>query len=126
MRLSRRRALYLLLASGVVVGGAPAVYLATRSEGMLGDANATDGASELGRWYLAQTPHENDPNFLCRAALSVDLAALETLSPQQIREKVVASSRADYLAGDVLHADGWVVSRAEARLGALIHVLHET
>lgn len=126
MRLSRRRALYLLLASGLVVGGAPAVHLATRGKGVLGDANVTDGASELGQWYLEHTPHENDPDFLCRAALSIDLAALETLSPQQIREKIASSSRADYLAGDVLHADGWVVSRAEARLGALIHVLRET
>jgi hypothetical protein len=75
-----------------------------------------DGAARLGRSYLAVHPSEARGGFLVHDLVG---ATVPTSVIGASRE-VAARIRDDYAAGRTVVVDGWVLSRAEARLYALV------
>lgn len=112
-----------MLAAALAAAGAGTGYMLLRGKGLLGDADATSAAARIGAAFLAQYPQEKDTDALARALFGVDARALGSLDPPRIREKIAAAAAADFGAGHVIDLDGWVVSRAEGRAGALVHLL---
>jgi hypothetical protein len=84
-----------------------------------------DAVVHLGNAYLAAHPGEQGAGFLvaaiertCAARLGTDtLAGLEPQQAVGILQRVV---RSEYIRGDVVQVDRWVLSTSEARLYALV------
>lgn len=81
------------------------------------------GAARLGRRYLALAPAEADPGRLLHA-LSKDhadlAAASRTGADIEIRAILGRCRQRDFAAGNTVLVDGWILSRTEARLCALV------
>ncbi len=91
----------------------------------------TSAAGEVGRAYLAQSPHETDAESILAAvagraspgsALSAQWRSasggeLLALIQQQIAE--------DFAREDVAIVEGWVLSRTEGRLCGLVFLAHQ-
>lgn len=81
------------------------------------------GAARLGRRYLALAPAEADRRRLLDA-LSKDHAGLAVASRTgadgEIRGVVGGCRQRDFVAGNTVTIDGWILSRTEARLCALV------
>ncbi|MFO7286966.1 MAG: hypothetical protein LOD94_05450 [Gammaproteobacteria bacterium] len=75
-------------------------------------------ASEVGARYLRAEPTEADLAAL-EAKLVERLRAARGAIPTRLDE----ATRADFRRGDVVVVDGWVVSRTEARVCAVAHLL---
>lgn len=112
-----------VLAGGLAAVGAVSAYPLLRSKGPLGDADATEAASRMGAAFLAQFPQEGSIEALTRQLFGADARGLASLQPESIRERILAAANTDFRSGEVLHFDGWIVSRAEGRLGALVYLL---
>jgi hypothetical protein len=119
----RRTALRWLLLGGLAAAGTRFLYLGLRRGGLLGNADATEAAARLGASYLGETPGDRDANGLSQRLLGVRFDQLDTLTPAEVRKRVQVVSRQDLLTGDVVQIGGWIVSRAEGRLCALVHLL---
>jgi hypothetical protein len=93
--------------------------LATRLGSLLYDRAA---ARRLGSLYVRQVPAEDDPHTLARLAIGaqqandVDSIDLDGLS---LRRRIDAQVRGDFVSGNTIRVDGWILSRTEARLCAL-------
>jgi hypothetical protein len=125
MSLSRRTILF--AAAGAFSLGAPSlVTAATPSAATLLRLRALmrprTSARALGVAYLAQFPEERDPIVLARLLLpefALSEAAMARLDNRQLRDRVAARQRADFVQGRIVSLDGWLLSRTEARLAAL-------
>jgi hypothetical protein len=99
--------------------GARAEALAARLTGCLSDAG---GAYRLGAAYLVVAPEEAD-----RARLALHIAggaararALARRDTPDLRRWLRGRQRRDFAAGRTVEVAGWVLSRTEARLCALV------
>lgn len=122
--LSRRRLLISAagIAAAVAVGSSGLLTLIERLSGadaaslLRGLITDREGAARLGRSYLGVHPTEARRGVLVR-----DLVGLtEPTSVSDASREVAARIRGDYAAGSTVVVDGWVLSRTEARLYALV------
>jgi hypothetical protein len=106
-------------------GTGPGTGDAKRLAGLI---DHTDSAVLLGRFYLDGVPQEADPAHL------VDLigAAPEPAPPtadagaeESLRRRVAEQIRADFLSDNTVAVDGWLLALTEARLCALVSLLHD-
>jgi hypothetical protein len=82
-----------------------------------------ESAARFGSAYLALRPSERDAAGLAAAirhTISVSGAAAGTDGPAERFSLVDAVVRAEYAHGEVEIVDGWLLSRTEARLYALV------
>ena len=122
--LTRRRLLISAagVAAGVAVGSSGLLTLIERLAGadaaslLRGLITDREGAARLGRSYLAAHPNEARRSVLVRDLVG----ATEPTSASDASREVAARIRDDYAAGSTVVVDGWVLSRAEARLYALV------
>ena len=122
--LTRRR---LLIAAAAIVGAAaagpsallPLIERMTSADaaGLLrGLITHRESAAQLGRTYL-----DAHPNEARRAALMRQLAGpIALTSAERAAREVATRVRADYAMGRTVVIEGWVLSRTEARLYALV------
>lgn len=109
---------------GGAVPSAPAASAALSIwlQGGTGDPAA---AARIGRLYLARYPGEQDRDRLI-AELEADLAQRpgvsepDGISDARLLERLFARVRAEYAHAGVVDLEGWVLSRSEARLYALV------
>jgi hypothetical protein len=80
--------------------------------GRLGD---TVALSQLGGVYLALHPGEQEPERLSRLILRDSADPVESV--------LIESIARDWLKHDVTQVDGWVLSRTEARICAVVHLM---
>ncbi|MGD8589920.1 MAG: hypothetical protein PVG22_13925 [Chromatiales bacterium] len=90
-----------------------------------------DAVIRLGRVYLVVHPDEQDAKTLLRlidAALGrlPGLDAAQLQSPTQASKALKRLVQTDYINDQVVILEEWILSRNEARLYALVTVLHGT
>jgi hypothetical protein len=124
-----RRTFLTCLGAGIVgaalglrlyLSGGGASREAERLAGMLSHAKS---AARLGRFYLESAPQEADAARLV-ALLGVAPADRET--DAALRARLDAHTRQDFINGDTVAVDGWLLSVTEARLCALVSLLRDT
>lgn len=81
-----------------------------------------DRAEAIGYLYLEREPAERDANDLLRH-LPEMAAGFDAGSADEIREALEERRKADFIGGDTVLLDGWIVARTEARLCALAALL---
>jgi hypothetical protein len=75
----------------------------------------------IGRAYLTAAPAERDAVWTDRAiAEFVHAVERGHLAPSGLAQVAAAHQRADFEAGEVVSVSGWILSRFEARLCALL------
>jgi hypothetical protein len=75
-----------------------------------------EGATYLGRRYLQAHPSEARSDVLVRRLVGTN----SPTSEREASRAVAVRIRSDYAAGRTVKVDGWVLSRTEARLYALV------
>lgn len=124
LRLTRRRLLIAAGGLGAAVAAGPGGLLPLIERLTAADAASLlrnlvtdrEGAARLGRTYLAAHPGEARGGGLVRALAG----PTGPTSASGASSAVAARIRSDYAAGNTVVVDGWVLSRAEARLCALV------
>jgi hypothetical protein len=86
--------------------------VARRVAALFGDLS---GARTLGSQYLKAHTEEAD------LAILLDLLGAESdaIEPEALRRKIAQRLAGDFLAGRIVHVDGWVLARTEARACAI-------
>jgi hypothetical protein len=91
-------------------------------------AHHMDSAALLGRSYLDGAPLEADPARL----VGLIGVALEPAPPpgdsegqEALRKRLAERIRGDFLNGDTVAVDGWLLAISEARLCALVSLLRD-
>jgi len=133
LRVSRRTVLAALAAG--IVGAAIGVRLywpggnvtrdARRFAGML---RHPDSAAWLGRFYLEVNPREADAALLVTLIGAARGPALPPASPsadEALRADLEERIRNDFIYGNTVSVDGWLLSLTEARLCALVSLLQD-
>jgi hypothetical protein len=131
LRVTRRTVLAGLAAGivGAAVGlrlyrsGGDALPEAARLAGMLPHA---DSAARLGRRYLHGKPREADAATLVTLISSARGPALPPISAttdEALRADLDERIRHDFIIGNTVAVDGWLLSITEARLCALVSLL---
>ena len=77
------------------------------------------GARLIGTAYLSAYPAERDAISLLRHLLGP--ATLQ--GPDDFRRRIAVRRRQDFVEGDVVLVDGWILARSEARAAALTVLL---
>jgi hypothetical protein len=79
-------------------------------------------AKALGRRYLQQSPQAADRVALDRAALQAELfgACPACASARALRQALDERRAREFLHGEIIMVDGWVLARSEVRLCALL------
>ena len=93
------------------------------AERLAGVFQHPDSAARLGRLYLDGAPQEADTAHLLTL---IGAAPAATETDEALRARLEARIREDFINDDLVAVDGWLVSRTEARLCALVSLLHET
>lgn len=75
-----------------------------------------EGAANLGRSYLAAHPTEAQRRVLVRDLVGPAVPTSVSRASREVANRI----RGDYAAGSTVVVDGWVLSRTEARLYALV------
>jgi hypothetical protein len=122
--LTRRRLLIAAagLAAAAAVGPSCLLTLVERLSGaeaaslLRGLITDREGAARLGRSYLAAHPTEARSGVLVRDLVG----AIEPTSVSGASREVADRIRGDFAAGNTVVVEGWVLSRTEARLYALV------
>lgn len=116
--LSRRELLTLALAAGLL-HGFPRIASAIPSgtKALLGALPNRAAAATLGRAYLAASPAEADPGRLL-SLLEATLGS-DASDEAALLARIDRQLRSEYIRGDLVDVDGWLLSRTEARLYAL-------
>jgi hypothetical protein len=133
LRVSRRTVLAGLAAGivGAAIGlrlywsGGSVMREARRLAGML---RHPDSAAWLGRLYLEGRPREADAALLVTLIGAARGPALPPASPttgKALRESLEARIRNDFIFGNTVAVDGWLLSITEARLCALVSLLQD-
>lgn len=130
--LSRRRFLKTALSLGAVGLCGPFATTARPDERGACELLATqltrtltqvESARAIGRHYLEVAPAEWDHRLLARLLWPADAAPLQELARMDVsalKQLLVTQQRRDFAAGRTVSLDGWVLSRTEARLCALL------
>jgi hypothetical protein len=79
-----------------------------------------DYARRLGRHYLASNPAEADPKFLSETLFGTRLDQGANRTEPNLLGQLMLRVQEDYRLRNTDVIDGWVLSRAEARLCGLI------
>lgn len=82
----------------------------------------TDASRAVASEYLQRIPTEADPAVL-RQLLATSAAGSGTGTAPSPAASLAEQVKADFVSGDVVEVRGWVLSRTEARLAALSHLL---
>lgn len=101
------------------LAGRPAIpNLSTRLEKVLPDAAS---ARALGSAYLARHPEQADAAALARQVMAL-LApyAPPTAAGQALADALARLRASDFRRGDIVDLDGWVLSRSEVTVCALV------
>ncbi len=101
------------------LAGRPAIpTLSARLEEVLPNAAS---ARALGNAYLAEHPEEADAEALARQVTEL-LApyARQTVAGQELADALARLRASDFRRGDVVDLDGWVLSRSEVTVCALV------
>jgi hypothetical protein len=126
--ISRRSA----LRGGLAAAWWPLTWdLAKASQGPMADhgrlrafaASDPAAARTIGEGYLKAHANEVHAGILVSAVLArleLDPEAMQAMSAADLRERIDAAISDDFAADDVVALDGWVLSRTEARLCALV------
>jgi hypothetical protein len=122
--LTRRRLLIAAAGVAAAIAAGPSGLLTMIERLTAADASSLlrglisdrEGAARLGRLYLAAHPTEARTGVLVRDLLG----PTEPTSVIGASREVAARIRGDFAAGSTVVVDGWVLSRAEARLYALV------
>jgi len=88
-----------------------------------------DSAAWLGRLYLEVNPREADMALLVRLIGAARGPALPPASPttdEALRADLAERIRNDFIYGNMVTVDGWLLSLTEARLCALVSLLRDT
>jgi len=95
--------------------------LSTRLRRVL-QCNASS-ARAVGACYLKQAGVRGDPELLSRRFLVEDLgipAPIDSMTDAALREITRLRISADFACGNTIMVDGWILSRTEARLCAIV------
>jgi hypothetical protein len=133
LRVSRRTVLAGLAAGivGAAIGlrlywpGSDVTREARRLAGMLRNP---DSAARLGRLYLDERPREADATLLVTLIGAARGPALPPASPsadEALRADLEERIRNDFIYGNTVAVDGWLLSLTEARLCALVSLLRD-
>lgn len=133
LRVSRRTVLAALAAG--IVGAAIGVRLYWPGGSVTRDARRfaailrhPESAAWLGRYYLEVNPREADAALLVTLIGAARGPALPPASPttgKALRESLEARIRNDFIFGNTVAVDGWLLSITEARLCALVSLLQD-
>ena len=126
VEVTRRRLLIAALTAAAAVAAGPGVVVPMIDRLAAGDPAGHlralithgEGARYLGSRYLSAHPSEARSDALVREL--VGTAA--PMSAAEASRAVAVGIRSDYSAGRTVNVDGWVLSRAEARLYALVAI----
>jgi hypothetical protein len=123
-----RRLILRLAASTAIIAATPAIWagparagagcgpdLASRLAALIPHA---DSAARIGSRYLASAPAEADAGLLVSSILGPQ--AHEATADAVLRRVVGESRQRDFLDGNTVSVDGWILSGTEARLCALV------
>lgn len=101
-----------------LAGGTAIPTLGVRLENALSDAAS---ARALGSAYLARHPEEADTAALARRVMAL-LApyARPTAAGRELAEALARLRTTDFRRGDIVDLDGWVLSRSEVMVCALV------
>ena len=130
LRVSRRTVLTALVAG--IVGAAIGLRLywpggGAREARRLADMlRHPDSAARLGRLYLNEKPREADTTLLVTLIGAARGPALPPASPtseETLRADLEERIRNDFIYGNMVAVDGWLLSLTEARLCALVSLL---
>lgn len=75
-------------------------------------------ARAVGERYLAIAPHERDRALLQEAVFGAGPSG-QPRSPEALRARISELREQDFIAGDTVLIDGWMMARTEARLCAM-------
>lgn len=113
-----------LVGAFLLAGAARALWRPTTAGGrgdwtrrLVASVREPESAAWVGRRYLASAPEEADAARLA-AALSAGLAP--DLDGAALRRALAAGRRRDFAQREIVVLDGWVLSRSELRLCALV------
>lgn len=123
-----RRLILRLAASTAIVAATPAAWagparagascgadLASRLASLIPHA---DSAARIGGRYLASAPAEADAGLLVSSILGGE--EHEAVGDAVLRRVISDSRQRDFVDGNTVSVDGWILSRTEARLCALV------
>jgi hypothetical protein len=129
-----RRGFLVGLAAGIV-GAAIGLRLywsrgsaARDARRLAGTLRHRDSAAVLGRLYLDTAPQEADAARLVTligAAKGPELPPVSTATDESLRASLEARIRNDFINGDTVAVNGWLLSITEARLCALVSLQRE-
>jgi hypothetical protein len=124
-----RRGFLAGLAAGIV-GAAIGLRLHWSGGGATGDAmrlagvlQHPDSAARLGRLYLDGTPREADA---ARLVTLIGAAPVSVTTDEALRASLDERIRNDFINGNTVAVDGWLLSITEARLCALVSLLRDS
>lgn len=99
---------------------------ATDAERLVRSFSSPESAAELGRAYLATASRESSPALLVdriAAGLPNGYKVLRMADDGQLKSLLARRLKEDFMAGNTVTVDGWVISQTEARLCALAALL---
>jgi hypothetical protein len=133
LRVSRRTVLAALAAG--IVGAAiglrlywPGGNITREARRFAGILRHPDSAAWLGRFYLEVNPREADAALLVRligAARGPALPPVSAANDEALRADLNERIRNDFIYGNTVAVDGWLLSLTEARLCALVSLLQD-
>jgi hypothetical protein len=130
--ISRRRAIALLgllaASAAVPVGSWRGLVQPTRHADIAARLAALISAHNSGRAiglaYIAKVPEEAGRELvLHHLTRTLQLAANPSPAENELRSRLTSAVSQDFATGQTVTLDGWVLSRTEARLGALIAMM---
>lgn len=89
-------------------------------------AHDLQAARAVGKAYLRDIPQESNASILTDMILKSGTALmqrLDVLSEKNLIAKLRSTITEDFISGNTIQVDGWVLSRTEARLCALCTLL---
>lgn len=123
-----RRLILRLAASTAIIAATPAIWAGPARAGAGCGADVAsrlaaliphaDSAARIGGRYLALTPAEADRGLLVASILGRE--EHEAVGDAVLRRVISDSRQRDFIDGNTVSVDGWVLSRTEARLCALV------
>ena len=78
------------------------------------------GSAELGEAYLKEHPQEADAQQLVRSIVDGSPLIWSFRSDEELLQQIRTSVRADFAKGSTVRFSGWILSKTEARVLALV------
>jgi hypothetical protein len=117
-----RRGIVRLIGLCLAGFGVPCRSQAATMARLTGLFTAPASAAAVGRTWLAQVPPPRSDELAAEVmnALELDQAGLARLDDQAVRARLLTRISDDFARGDVVTVNGWVLSRVEVLLYAVI------